>query len=262
VVRDGRIFIFYEFFDYRSFLGKLHCVEFGNPGNEAHSVETINTSGHASYPFIFEYRGEVFCVPETRSAGKISLYVATEFPYTWTYHRTLVHEFAGVDPSIIEYNGLWYLFFGAGNSGHDLHIWYAEDPLGVWHSHRKNPVRSGCFDTRPAGTLFIDNGVLYRPAQDGTKTYGGGIIIYKVSVLSPEEFREVADTTLVPSSEWLYSDGLHTLSAVGDMTLIDAKRYVFALGGLKHQAMQRWFKESRRLQATLARFVSWVPGPN
>ena len=253
------MYIFYELFDYKTFRGMLHCVELGNPKCPVVSTEILNFPHHASYPYVFEYNGRTYCVPETASANRIALYVVEEFPHRWMYVRTLISNFNGVDPTIIQFDGLWYLFCGAGASGHDLYIWYATDPLGIWHPHQMNPVKSGDYNSRPAGTPFVYNGTLYRPAQDGARTYGGGVIIHQVLVLSPTEFLEKAHCTLKPRSKWLYPDGVHTLSAVGDMTLIDAKRYVFSVGGLRYHAKKQTRKFARRLRAKLSRLRFWVP---
>jgi hypothetical protein len=244
--RDGRLFIFYELFNYRSFLGKLYCIELDNVMFDSVGCEILNLPYHASYPFILEYEGKIYCIPETKSANRIDMFVADEFPYKWTKVRTLLPNFSGVDPTIIKHNQLWYLFCGAGEGGHDLYIWYAEDPLGTWHSHRRNPVKSGDQRSRPGGTPFVHKGTLYRPAQDGSKTYGGGIIIYSIAHLSPDEFGERVHTTISPRPEWPYCHGLHTISAVGGITLIDAKRYVFSLGGLRHYAKRLGLKIVRR----------------
>jgi hypothetical protein len=248
VWRDGRLHIFYELFDYKTFRGMLHYVELGNAERSNASTEIIKFPHHASYPYIFEYDGQIFCVPETASANRIALYAAEEFPHKWTYVQTLIPDFSGVDPTIIEFNGLWYLFCGGGCSGHDLYIWYATDPLGTWHPHQMNPVKSGDHHSRPAGTPFTYNKTLYRPAQDGARTYGGGIIIHQIHALSPTEFQERAYCTLKPPNKWLYPEGVHTLSAVGDITLIDAKRYVFSVGGLRYYTKKQLRKLAKRLR--------------
>ena len=81
---------------------------------------------------------------------------------------------------------------------------------------------------RPGGTPFRVGGVLYRPAQDCSSTYGARIIINRVLELGPEVFREEVAATVDPDPCGAYPQGLHTLSAMGDQTLIDGKRSIFA----------------------------------
>jgi hypothetical protein len=45
--------------------------------------------------------------------------------------------------------------------------------------------------------------------------------------LSPTEFQEEFVVRIGPFAESPYPDGLHTISSVGDMTLIDSKRHRF-----------------------------------
>jgi hypothetical protein len=69
--------------------------------------------------------------------------------------------------------------------------------------------------------------VLYRPAQDCSRTYGGRVIINRVHTLTPVAFHEEAVVAVNPDSAGPYPSGLHTLSQVGTITLIDGKRMRF-----------------------------------
>src|SRR5213596_456309 len=57
-------------------------------------------------------------------------------------------------------------------------------PLGPWRPHPGNPVKVDVRSSRPAGGPFLFGGNLYRPAQDCSRTYGGGITINRVTHLS------------------------------------------------------------------------------
>src|SRR3569833_971384 len=74
--------------------------------------------------------------------------------------------------------------------GADLHLWYAQDILGPWTPHAANPDKTDVGSARPAGATFESDGVLYRPAQDSSHTYGGRVVINRVLALTPETFRE------------------------------------------------------------------------
>jgi hypothetical protein len=70
--------------------------------------------------------------------------------------------------------------------------------------------------------------VLYRPAQDSSVTYGSRVVINRVVTLTTTTFREEPVAFVAPDANGPYPDGLHTLSAVGGMTLVDGKRLAFA----------------------------------
>ncbi len=105
-----------------------------------------------------------------------------------------------------------------------LFVFHAADLHGPWMPHALNPVKCDLRSSRPAGTPFIgEDGALYRPAQDCSRVYGGAVAVNRVTRLTPHEFEEVITTHLRPDLEGPCPDGLHTLSAAGDLTLVDGK---------------------------------------
>jgi hypothetical protein len=137
-----------------------------------------------------------------------------------------------VDPTLFEHGGLWWLLCGDGNGdGHALHAWYADTPLGPWRPHRNSPIKPIDRCSRPGGTPFMHRGRLFRPAQDGTRTYGGRVVIYEVTALDPDQFSERIAAVIEPDRNGPFPNGLHTISAAGDVTLIDSKRYMFSPTG-------------------------------
>ena len=70
-------------------------------------------------------------------------------------------------------------------------------------------------------------GDLHRPAQDSSSTYGGSITLNHIVRLTTAEFREEPVATVGPLGGGPYAHGLHTLSAVGNRTLVDGKWLAF-----------------------------------
>jgi hypothetical protein len=181
---------------------------------------------HLSYPYIFRYDGVVYCVPECWQSHAISLYRAVDPPRVWQKLATLVDAFDGVDPTLFQHEGRWWLLCSSRHQGslHNLFIWYADTLLGPWRPHDGNPVKNDVRSSRPAGTPFAHEGHLYRPTQDCSRTYGGRVLLNRINKLTPEEFAEESVREICPIAP--YSDGVHTLSSCGEMTLIDGKRVV------------------------------------
>jgi hypothetical protein len=181
---------------------------------------------HLSYPYIFRYDGVVYCVPECWQSHGISLYRAVDPPRVWQKLATLVDAFDGVDPTLFQHEGRWWLLCSSRHQGslHNLFIWYADTLLGPWRPHDGNPVKNDVRSSRPAGTPFAHEGHLYRPTQDCSRTYGGRVLLNRINKLTPEEFAEESVREICPIAP--YSDGVHTLSSCGEMTLIDGKRVV------------------------------------
>jgi hypothetical protein len=142
--------------------------------------------------------------------------------------KILVADVEGVDPTLFFYNGLWWLFFtGKQYSTTHLFIYYSDQLAGDYQPHAGNPVKIDVRSARPAGTPFIHNGTLYRPAQDCSVTYGGRVAVNKVLKLSSSEFDELPVGFVTPVAGSKYNNGLHTVSGVGEYSLIDGKHYRF-----------------------------------
>lgn len=190
----------------------------------------LELDGHLSYPYLLRHEGKLYCVPESNELGETTLYEITRFPDRWTKVRTLLRG-KYVDPTLFQHDGRWWLL--ATSMEHEgvttLYIWHATDLLGDWTPHTANPVKMDVCSSRPAGAPFMYKGQLYRPAQNCGVTYGGGIALTRITRLTIDEFEEEVVTQLEPERPGPFPLGLHTLSAVGERTLIDGKTYLLSL---------------------------------
>jgi hypothetical protein len=186
--------------------------------------------------------------PEAHRSGALTLYRAARFPDVWEPAVRLTLDTPPVDATVFRHGELWWLAYAPDGSQDfkqgRLHLAWAERLLGPWRTHTGNPVRIDRASSRPGGTPFLSDGRLTLPMQDCTATYGGAIRLLTVRELTPERFRAEAGPALrAPASAAPYVDGLHTLSACGDLTLIDVKRIDRSLGGLAvdlGRALGRW----------------------
>jgi len=255
LARGGRATVLYEEFDYRHDVGSIATCELGDRAARTATQVAIGPPVHRSYPYLFELDGEVLCVPETYQAREVGLYRADEFPAHWSKVATLIGGVPALDATVFRYAERWWLACavqGPTERSH-LHLYHAPDLLGPWTPHLANPVKIDIRSGRPGGTPFVHGGSLYRPAQDSSTTYGGRVVINRVRVLTLSEFDEEPVALVEPFADSPYPDGLHTLSAVGDITLIDAKRVV----GLTHSAVRAglrpWLRQRVRHALTLVR---------
>jgi hypothetical protein len=253
---QDKTYVFVEEFDHRTRRGLISYQELGETSDNAfHPV--IDTPTHLSYPFLLKHDGEIYCIPEACATGDIVLYRAQSFPDHWTREATLIEGFPGIDPTVFQFDGRWWLICtrSGGHGGFELHIFHAENLLGPWRPHAGNPVKTDVHSARPAGTPFLKDGSLYRPAQDCSTTYGGRIAINQVSRLTPTEFRESVVGFVEPDPSGPYPDGIHTISGVGSLTVIDGKKIKF-VGGAFLSAVHRI---AGRLAAPVKRLA---PGGN
>jgi hypothetical protein len=222
---DGRLHILAEDYNYAEQKAGIVGIDTGRAGQPA---RVIVSALHLSYPFIVEHPGEVYCIPESYQSGRVTLYRRNPSTGMFDPEKTLVDGVEAVDPSLVFHDGLWWLFFTEKRfSNTHLHLWYAPGITGEYRPHPGNPVKMDIRSARPAGTPFLHGGILYRPAQDCSVTYGGRVVINRVTHLSAERFTEEVAGTVGPVSGSRYDRGLHTISGVGDVTLIDGKRFRF-----------------------------------
>ena len=131
-----------------------------------------------------------------------------------------------------------------------LFIFHSYELHGPWEPHAVNPVKCDLRSSRPGGTPFMgEDGALYRPAQDCSRVYGGAVVINRVTRLTPDEFQEEAAAHLRADRAGPCPDGLHTLSAAGNLTLIDGKRH--ELVPLAVAAALRRLRRGRERRSTL-----------
>ena len=229
LLRGGRLCVLCERFDRGTKKGTLVAFDWPTHGNHAAPRAVLSLEAHASYPFLIEQDGQVYCVPETFGSQEIGLYRAESYPERWTRVATLIRGFPGVDTSLFQFDGRWWMSSThAGAPDRRLYLWHAEQLEGPWQPHPRNPVKDDAASARPAGTPFAWRGTLYRPAQDCSKTYGGRVTINAVEQLTPDAFEEHVHTHVEPDRHGPYRLGLHTLSSVGEVTLLDGLRNVFS----------------------------------
>jgi hypothetical protein len=224
---DGTLFIFCEKGDMDSRYGELTTIEMKNKVYSNPKNFLIELNCHLSYPYMFDYQGEIYLIPESRQNRSILLYRAEKFPEKWIKVNTIAQDINASDSTIVYYNDMWWLMYTDISIGenNNLCILYSENLYGKWKSHLGNPVKQDIRSARPAGTPFIKDEILYRPSQDCSKIYGGKITINKVKILTPSQYLEETVTVINPSQQ--FPEGTHTIGSVGNYTLIDGCRSVF-----------------------------------
>lgn len=197
-IQGTKLFVFFETKNAITMQGDIGVAESTDGGASwRHLGIALDEEWHLSYPYVFEYDGQIYMMPEGSQKGDLRLYRALRFPLQWTLDRVLVDK-PLVDPSLVEYKGLFWLFasnfqyFSAQKNG-ELEIFYADSPLGPWQAHKRNPVYNGDRGrgARNGGRPFLHDGKLYRVGQACRETYGEKIRIFHVEVLTTERFQEV-----------------------------------------------------------------------
>ncbi|KAH7547807.1 hypothetical protein JRO89_XS14G0018900 [Xanthoceras sorbifolium] len=166
----------------------------------------LDEDWHLSYPYVFDYFGQIYMMPESSVKGELRLYRAVNFPLQWTLDKIIMKK-PLVDSFIVNHDKGYWLFgsdhsgFGTKKNG-ELEIWYSSSPLGPWKPHRKNPIYNvdKSLGARNAGRPFLYNEHLYRIGQDCGGSYGQRLRTFKVEVLTKDEYKEVEVPFIVEQS--------------------------------------------------------------
>jgi hypothetical protein len=225
VFRNGRYYIFCEEYPYHRRKGRISVMELDRNGRCSSPVTVLDRAYHLAYPFIFEWQGEYFMIPETESNKTIELYRCTSFPDQWELFTVLIDNISAVDTTLTEIGGRWWMFTNIAAEGTsdwdtELHLFHAPSPVGPWTAHKSNPVKSDVRSARPAGSIFSLDGKVYRPSQDCSVRYGHSMSINEIVEIDTDKFEEVEVSRILP--EWAPGlVGTHTINSVEGLTVFD-----------------------------------------
>ena len=220
---NDRYYVFIEEYLNRTGKGHISVIELDRKkGVVSGPTKVLERDYHLSYPFVFEWNNTYHMVPETAANKTVELYRSTSFPFEWQLEKVLLKDVRAKDATLAEIDGTWWMFVSIAEHSipDELYLFYADNPLGPWQPHPRNPVKSDVRGSRPAGGLFNWNGELYRPAQNSSGRYGYGMSINRLTQLDTHAFSEEEVSTVLPN--WNKNLlGTHTISIAGDLTVID-----------------------------------------
>lgn len=225
LVHDGGAHhLFFEDADRASGIGKLAWCPIDADGRPGDAEIVLETDCHLSYPFVFRWQGAFYMIPETSERRTVELYRAAAFPRRWELVKVLFRDVAAVDTTLFEHAGRFWIFLAMSPTGaslnDELFLFHAETPLGEWIPHPWNPIVSDVRRARPAGPVFRDGGVLWRPGQDCAGDYGAAFWLNRIDRLDPDGYRETPMRRIDPG--WM-PGGLctHTYTRAGDFEAMD-----------------------------------------
>lgn len=221
-------YIFYEELPFRTGKGHISCMKIGESFEILSNEIVLERPYHLSYPFIFEYDGQLYMLPETKQNKTIELYLCKQFPTQWEPFRTLFNSIEAVDATLHEHEGKWWLFVNVvepgGNAYDSLHIYHAASPLAdSWSAHPKNPVIRDIHRARPAGRIFKQGNALIRPSQDCSSRYGFAINFNRIEILNETEYKESFLSSFAPPPNNRQILATHTWNESETLRIIDAE---------------------------------------
>lgn len=228
IADEDRVWIFVEEMLFATNRGTLAVIEAQRDGTWSPPTTILDLPIHLSYPCVFRWNQTLFMVPDTRFHKTVELYRCVETPAKWELDTVLLRDIDGVDPTLFEANGRWWLYVTTPSgdaAGLDrLLLFHATTPRGPWTPHPWNPLECDVMGGRSGGRPFIRDGRLVRAVQLSTPWYGHSIGIREIVTLSEDAWEERLVETIGP--DWAPGLGAtHTLNVDGGVTVIDGMRF-------------------------------------
>ena len=233
IERDGVFYVFVEEFIQATEKGRIAVIQIDQDGTVGEAQTVLEADYHLSYPFVFEHEGHTYMLPEASDNRSLDLYQCVSFPNQWKPVKSLMHDLRAKDATLFQHDGLWWLFLNLcelkdniNDELDELHLYSAKHFMtDEWTPHSKTVVVSDVRHARPAGALIRKDGKIYRPAQDCSVDYGYALQLQQIIQLNEDDFEEIQAARITPDwSEEII--GVHSLSYVPGITVVDAKRLI------------------------------------
>jgi hypothetical protein len=223
--RDGVRALFVEGFDYQNERGTIDALVLDDADRVVRRQRVIDIETHLSYPYPVEIDGELYLIPENCSGNEVPLYRCVRFPDRWERESALFPAFDGVDTTLFAHEGRWWAFCTRYSRGSTLALnaFHADSPRGPWSPHALNPIVVDVSSARPGGQPFTVDGTLYRPGQDCSESYGGGLAIARIDELTPSAYREAIVQRHSARGFARWNAGIHTVSFTRGRIVVDGK---------------------------------------
>jgi hypothetical protein len=190
---DGTWHLFFEVLNRTNGRGEIGVATSRDLAQWRYQGIVLAEPVHLSYPFVFEWEGARYMVPESHQASAIRLYRAETFPTGWTHVHTLMSGQRFADTTLFRHDDHWWLFTQTSAEGkHDnLRLFFADDLFGAWTEHPASPIiEDDPHSARPAGRVVETAGHLLRFAQDCKPRYGLNVLAFEITRLTTTHYAE------------------------------------------------------------------------
>lgn len=206
-----------------------------------HRYEVLALPTHLSYPAIMNIDDTVWVYPENGAAGKLSIY-----RYDAVNHRLIephcILQGAVADATILRKENGDYLLTATRYPDNQSCV-FAYETRSLYDGFSlsdHSPFQRSSKYSRPAGNFFHAFGSVYRPAQDCSDRYGGGISVMR---FDPDTYRETFCFSIRPVS-YRYSLGIHTINFAGTICVVDGYGYKYpTLGRIYASKMMKTIRD-------------------
>jgi hypothetical protein len=225
VEHQGSVYCFVEDFVYKTGRGHITALQVLEDGVREIGP-CLSEPFHLSFPFVFNYQGQLYMCPESHDARQIRLYRCHDMPLDWELAAVIMEDVSASDSMLFEHHGKWWMLTnidpsGTGDHSSELYLFYCDSPLAPnWTSHPMNPIYIDSSRARNAG-LIVEDGKIFRAAQrQAFEFYGSESAIFEITKLSESDYAEEFVCNIKPKFHKRLR-GTHHLSTTGGQTVVD-----------------------------------------
>jgi hypothetical protein len=190
VVAGSRYYLFFTAKDAATDQGGIALAESRNGREWKFRRTVVREPFVLSHPFVFQWHGEYYMVPECHTEKSVRLYRATQFPDKWRYETDLLKGDTFISPTLVRFQAMWWMFV-ARSGNETLRLFSTPELRGPWIEHPMSPIVSKDLNTaRPGGRPLVIDGTLYRLGQDCEPTYGNQVHAFRVTAISATAYSE------------------------------------------------------------------------
>lgn len=231
IKKDNVWYMFMEVLNAKTQLGNIGLAVSMDGFKWNYKQIVIEEPFHMSYPYVLEWNGEYYMIPETSEKYSVRLYKADIFPTKWSLVGDILYGRSYKDSTIFRHNDIWWMF--TSDRYDFLRLYYADNLMGAWTEHPESPVvREQPGMARPGGRVVHHNGKIIRYAQKGKPAEGFQIKAFEITELSTISYKErhIEGVSMLKADynrRWI-SKGGHNI----DPHQIDDGRWIACVDGM------------------------------
>lgn len=202
--------------------------------------ELLRMPTHLSYPAIIRDNDKVMVYPENGESGTLNVYEYDPINHKLVNPRLVIPE-SLFDSTICKLSENKYILAATKwpDNLQDCFAYRADSVWGPYTQVGDKPFQTSKDSARHAGNFFKAYGQLYRPGQDCSERYGGGISIMEFDSTTCTEKKSF---TLRPYSH-NYNLGLHTINFNEGLCVVDGYGYLYPTLGRIYAS--KWMEKIR-----------------
>lgn len=106
--KNGQYSMFFEVVSKYDQKGRIGLALSDDGYNWTYSKIILDKPFHLSYPYVFEFKGQYYMMPECGESGALKIFEAKKFPFEWVFKCDLMVGTFG-DASIFQYNNKFWI---------------------------------------------------------------------------------------------------------------------------------------------------------